>query len=181
MTEQEVWELVLANEDSLRVACRKFLPRSMRRDFEELYSSVVYSRAHSIMRTYDASKGASPAVHLLVNVRWYAYKWIMRRASAKAKHASLEDRDRDPTGDDSSISETNAEVYAILDKLDDLDAQLLRWKYVMGFSHAEIASHLNVTLGAVKGLCRNALERAKTHVIEHDHGADTNETDARAC
>lgn len=158
MTEEEIWQLVQDNEKALRRICSKLLPPSRREELDEMYGAVVLERAHSIMNTYDAAKGAGPRHHLLVNVRWYAYKWINRQQVLRRRAgASIEDHE--PRAEEDQ--DTSLRVDTILEGVPDSHAQILKWRYASGFTPAEIAEHLGCEIADVRRVCAEGLRMAR--------------------
>lgn len=158
MTHEEVWQLVQSSESALRRECRRYLPSARMSELDEMYSDVVLSRAIAIMNTYDAAKGAGPRHHLISNVRWYAYKWVNREAKIRRRHGADVD-DHDPGYVDSQ--DNSLRVETILNKVPDEYAQVLRWRYMNGYTPEEIAQHLDVSRDEVKRMCREGLRAAR--------------------
>lgn len=167
MTDEEVWNLVLDNDNQLRSLCRKAAKslttskESQLTVAEELYSDVVLARAIRIMRTYREDKPASPSTHLYGNVRWYLYKEVVIRNKRRANTASMGDHDY---GDDSKVEPTT-ETGIILESLpggsDSTYAKILWWLNACGYTQAEVADHLDVSIAQVSKLHKEAIAYAR--------------------
>lgn len=164
MTEAEVWSLVLDNESLLRREVRRYVPAHRRRDrdyFDDLYSTVVLTRAHAIMRTYRSEAGVLPITHLCANVRWYAYERVLGRKYKKVP----EPVDMSSGGHDSSVSDdvmhNGAQVKEFLAQLPEDAASLLEWHLVKGYTFEEIAVYMDLTRAQAKTRYQEALELAR--------------------
>jgi len=173
MDNLDVWSLVQRYESLLKRELRKYLPRyRWKRDLEDMYADVVLGRCVAIMHTYDPDKGASPATHLVANVRWYAYKYVHRRCykpQVLTGAKSLSDMgDQFPGMNDSHGGETTVQVRQFLERVHDTvgewAADLLRWRLINGCTFGEIADHLDVTRAVARGRYEKALKGAKATV-----------------
>lgn len=168
-TNAEVWNLVIENEALLKREARKMLSRSRHaRDFDDMYADVVYGRAHSIMATYRPGLGAAPLTHLCVAVRWYCYKWSQKRTMVTDTDAKF-DQDSDPPEHQTYREEHfHLTVEAILDKIPEDMAKLLRWSVIKGYTVKEIADFLEVPQRQVRADLIEALELAQDYAgVEH--------------
>lgn len=161
-----VWRLVHENEAALRGSCMKMLPKNMRHELEELYSDVVLSRAVSIMRTYDHTKGASPISHLVIAVKWYAFKWVVKKTKKAHAGETLLDS---MSVDESPNRDRTIEAYDLLDRLPRPQADLLRWRFVQGCDAEEIAEHLGITVREAKLRLSKAMRSIRSIAMNDDH------------
>ena len=74
---QRAWDFVVEHERELRRMCEsvcRYRPDLV----EDLYSAVVIDRAVMVYRTYNPEheSGAPLKTHMLINLRFYAYKWL---------------------------------------------------------------------------------------------------------
>lgn len=156
----QVWSLVIANESQLRNAVLRGLPRELAKYAEDVYSDVVLSRACSIMRTYKAAAGASPGAHLVINAKWYIYKWVV--AALKNKRVT-DQLDNELVGGHNNGS-YDAEYVALIDLEIDatslLDAlhiqrgerarQVVYRRFILNESLTSIAKDLGTTVVELK-------------------------------
>lgn len=195
MTEEEVWRLVTENLPLLRREVARRLPSDRRGELEELISDVVFARAHSIMATYDPTRGALPITHLCANVRWYAHKWVHDKRSLQWKGSLVDmsghgrtiyasrtydalasDPEQVRDGrlsahgyDDHGSRIASVEVDSLLKRVPEHVAQLLRWSICDGYTTREIAEHLGVSLREVRRDLNDAMELAKDYAgVETD-------------
>jgi DNA-directed RNA polymerase specialized sigma24 family protein len=164
MTEAEVWSLVMDNEALLRREVRRYVPGHRRRDrdyFDDLYSTVVLTRAHAIMRTYRSEAGVLPITHLCANVRWYAYERVLGRKYKRVPEpVDMTDGQHDSATTDCAMH-TNAQVKELLTQLPQAAADLLEWHLVKGYTFDEIAVYMNITRAQAKTQYQEALELAR--------------------
>lgn len=167
MTTDEVWGLVTANEALLRREVRRSLPAARAHEFDDLYSDVVYSRAHAIMKTYnpDNIPYAAPITHLCANVRWYAFKWVNYPKYKESLFDSTARDSRDEWSVDNGYTgvESSLTVDSILQRIPEDMADLLRWSLVRGNTPVEISAHLGIPVRDVKRLLQEAIELARDY------------------
>jgi hypothetical protein len=177
MTEQEVWQLILDEEPRMKRLCMKYARRDPRTGgqreqiaarADELYSDVVLARAHSIMATYDPSKGAAPATHLYANVNWYLYKEEARTGKQRYATPSLDESiDAPERVDRPAMDDAAIDAERLLDRVDDPDderrlhSRVLWWTEAGGYTRQEIADHLELSASRVSAIYAEALRRAR--------------------
>ena len=80
------------------------------------------------------------------------YKFMMSAADRSADFVSNESPETRPL-----LAEKSKEVHSALDKLPQLQRQILLLAFFDGLSHREVSQHLSVPLGSVKTHIRNGL------------------------
>lgn len=171
MTEAEVWDVVVAYGPLLRREVRRYMaPHRRAAEFEDMYSDAVLSRAQSIMRLYDPSRGVKPITYLLKNAKWYAFEWCMgRKYRKRVKADSIHGLDgggdgRDP-GEEDLEARWRAEVFSALERLPPDVADACRWVLFNGCTVDEVARHL----GQRRAQVRETL-RVGRFLLEFYHG-----------
>ena len=165
MTQQEVWELVLRYEGTLRQEIRRFLPRHRRDEIDEMYSDVVVARCHQIMARYDPVRfPVKPITHLVANCRWYAYKWASGRHYKGGRHGPSVSLQEQHVGSYVGPHEVQARVGMILESLPEDAARLLEWSLMKGYTVGEIAEHLGCTTREARAACDEALALARSEL-----------------
>lgn len=152
MNDADVWALVERYRRSLMRICARYANDPIEAD--EIFSDIVVARALSIMRTYDPLKGNTPHGHLHVNVKWYAYKWREKR-NRRQPVESLNPRA-------AYVVDKDAELDAgtILARLDPVDADILRWIAMDGFTWREVSDHTGLSVPDVKRRYESAKQKA---------------------
>lgn len=173
----ELWELVLANENTLRGVIRHHC-RQQYHLLDEIWSDVVLVAVPRAMKTFDPEKGDFDR-HINHTVKWYVYKWLNARLKRNDKEPSLSNfvyinrkqKEMDLQRgtvlyieyEDKSLSSVSERetVQTILERMPTYERSLLHLRIVLEWSYVEIARRLETDEITARKECDNALHLAK--------------------
>lgn len=159
------------------------LIRNDRKAYDELYgnyASKLYGIALHITQKKDIAEDVLQEtfikiyknVHKFDDSKGTFFSWILNicrngaidkirygKESRKIQFDSLNVNISTDTNPE--IKRANAELWEVLDKLDDEHKEILKLSYYYGFTHPEIAEKLNLPLGSVKSKIRIALRELR--------------------
>jgi RNA polymerase sigma-70 factor (ECF subfamily) len=180
----------LADED-LMVAVDRKDPAAFE-VFYDRHGGAAYSLAHRILGEPTAAEDVVQEAFLSIwrsnarfdRARGSVRSWVLgvvrnrsidalRRSSGNAPRLDFDDdlilearEAPEQTEGEALRRETAREVQVALAALPDDQSQVIRLAYFGDFSHAEIASMMNLPLGTIKGRMRLGLEKIRAQVAE---------------
>lgn len=116
-------------------------------EFEDMYSDAVVWRMPRFIETWDPIKG-DMMFYIFKAVNWYCVKYINR--NKRHKHSELVDVERATVTDN-----------FMLDELSEIDAYVLKYRYIEEFTLKEMSDSLGVTVSEFRSMCNEALGNAR--------------------
>lgn len=156
-------EWLVENEEYIRWVCRIAARSYKGRDYiiDDLWD-VAVDKVQRLHETFDPLAGASLKTYIHRSLRWYMWKWIVKKEKHDQKHTPI---DLERAYIEIDNLESKDEVYYLLSELTEQERELLVMHHVYEWTFGEMGDALGCSTSSARNYYYAALERSRERLL----------------